>query len=79
MEPATGFKMIYWTPISGSYLLWGSILEKKWKILEKRPFFRADMAELGKYHTGGYGRIGVYRVNTLLTTLGCHFIMTSFS
>ena len=28
------------------------------KILEKRP----DMAGLGKYHTGGYGRIGVYRV-----------------
>ena len=42
-----GFKMIYWTPMSGSYLLWGSILEKKWKILEKRPFFRADMAGLG--------------------------------
>ena len=33
------------------------------KILEKRPFFRADMAGLGKYYTGGYGRIGVYRVN----------------
>ena len=33
-----------------------------WKILEKRPFFQADMAGLGKYHTGGYGRIGVYRV-----------------
>ena len=30
--------------------------------MEKRPFFRADMAGLGKYHTGGYGRIGVYRV-----------------
>ena len=34
-----------------------------WKILEKRPFFRADTAGLGKYCTGGYGRIGVYRVN----------------
>ena len=33
-----------------------------WKILEKRPFFRADMAGLGKYSMGGYGRIGVYRV-----------------
>ena len=31
--------------------------------MEKRPFFRAAMAGLGKYHTGGYGRIGVYRVN----------------
>ena len=29
--------------------------------MEKRPFFRAAMAGLGKYHTGGYGRIGVYR------------------
>ena len=37
-----------------------------WKISEKRPFFRADMAGLGKYHTGGYGRIGVYRVILLL-------------
>ena len=32
------------------------------KISEKRPFFRADMAGLGIYHMGGYGRIGVYRV-----------------
>ena len=32
--------------------------------MEKRPFFRADMARLGKYHMGGYGRIRVYRVNT---------------
>ena len=30
--------------------------------MEKLPFFRADMAGLGKYHMGGYGRIGVYRV-----------------
>ena len=36
-----------------------------WKFLEKRPFFRADMAGLGKCCTGGYGRIGVYRVKTL--------------
>ena len=33
-----------------------------WNILEKRPFFRADMAGFGKYHMGGYGQIGVYRV-----------------
>ena len=31
--------------------------------MEKRPFFRAAMAGLGKYRMGGYGRIGVYRVN----------------
>ena len=34
-------------------------LEKMWK---NRPFFRADMAGLGKYCTDGYGRIKVYRV-----------------
>ena len=34
---------------------------KMWKNMEKWPFFRAAMAGLGKYHTGGYGRIGVYR------------------
>ena len=28
----------------------------------KRPFFWAAMAGFGKYHMGGYGRIGVYRV-----------------
>ena len=30
--------------------------------MEKRPFFRAAMAEMGKYSMGGYGRIGVHRV-----------------
>ena len=48
--------------MGGSYILSCSNLEKIWKILEKRLFFRADMAGLGKYCTGGYGRIGVYRV-----------------
>ena len=38
---------------------------KMWKNMEKQPFFRAAMAGLGKYHTGGYGRIGVYRVKAL--------------
>ena len=37
--------------------------------MEKRPFFRADMAGLGIYHTGGYGRIGVYRVKSLVNIL----------
>ena len=37
---------------------------KMWKCLEKRSFFRADMAGLRKYCMGGYGRIWVYRVNT---------------
>ena len=30
-----------------------------WKNMEKRPFFRAAMAGLGKYRTGSNGRIGV--------------------
>ena len=30
--------------------------------MEKRQFFRAATTGLGKYRTGGYGRIGVYRV-----------------
>ena len=30
--------------------------------MEKQQFFRAATAGLGKFHTGGYGRIGVYRV-----------------
>ena len=43
----------------------GFYFGKMWKFFEKRLFFRADMAGLGKYHTGGYGRIGVYRVKVL--------------
>ena len=35
------------------------------EMLEKRPFFWADMVGLGKYSMGGYGRIGVYRVMIL--------------
>ena len=57
-----GFNLIYWNPICGQYFLECTLLGKKWKKMEKRPFFRAAMAGLGKYSTGGYGRIGVYRV-----------------
>ena len=41
------------------------LLGKMWKTMEKRPFFRAAMAGLGKYHMGGYGRIRVYRVKVI--------------
>ena len=45
------------------FLLFGGFyFGKMLKIWEKRPFFRADMAGLGNYCTGRYGRIGVYRV-----------------
>ena len=57
-----GFKMIYWTHMSGSYFFVWFYFGKMWKILEKRPY----MAGLGKYHTGGYGQIGVYRVKDYL-------------
>ena len=40
-------------------------LEKYGKILENQPFFPADTAGLGNYSTGGYGRIGVYRVKVI--------------
>ena len=38
-----------------------------WIFFEKRPFFRADMARLENYSMGGFGRIGVHRVNTKKT------------
>ena len=52
------FKMIYWTPMSGSYFLSGSILEKCVKFWKNNRFSRriwpdwgnttrADMAGLG--------------------------------
>ena len=64
-----GFNLIYWTPMGGFYILIGSILEKCGKFWKKRPFFRADLAGLGKYRTGGFGRIGVYRVNSIYISI----------
>ena len=49
----------------GSYFLGGSNLEKCGKFRKKRPFFRADMARLGKYHTGGFGRIGISMASSM--------------
>ena len=69
-------------------LLGGYLFGKMWKNMEKRPFFRAAMAGLGKYHMSGYGRIGVYRVRlgnmphfvSLLQKISCtkamHFLVT---
>ena len=45
--------------------------------MEKRPFFRAAMAGLGKYHMGGYGRIGVYRDLTTHSTSSSMLNLTS--
>ena len=44
-------------------LILGFYIGKMWIFFEKRPFFRADLAGLGKYRTGGFGPIGVYRVS----------------
>ena len=63
-----GFNLIYWTPMSGYYFFVGSNLEKYGKFWKNGRFFRADMAGLGKYSMGGYGRIGVYRVTELHDT-----------
>ena len=43
-------------------LFGGYFFGKMWTNMEKRPFFRVAMAGFRKYHTGGYGRIEVYRV-----------------
>ena len=64
--------------MSGSYFLYDSILEKCGNFWKNGRFSgriwpdwgntaRADMAGLGKYCTGGYGRIGVYRVKHNIT------------
>ena len=63
-----GFNLTY-----GSILFVGFYFGKIWKVLGKQPFFRADMAGLGKYRMGGYGRIGVYRA----TTFSLHGIFTA--
>ena len=61
------FNLIYWTPICGKYFFLVFPLGKMGGNMEKRLFFRAAMAGLGKYHMGGYGRIGVDRVNEVHT------------
>ena len=57
-----GFNLIYWNL---KYAVNTFLMVLFWKNVEnfgKLPFFRADMAGLGIYDMGGYGRIGVYRV-----------------
>ena len=52
-------------------ILFGRFLfGKMWKNMEKQLFFRAATAGLGTYHTGSYGRIGVYRVKDKYLSLG---------
>ena len=58
-----GFNLIYWTRKCVFLIFGWFFLGKLLKSLEIRQFSRADTAGLGKYRTGGYGRIGVYKVN----------------
>ena len=64
--------------MGGKYVLVGPNLEKHGKFWKNGRFSGriwpdwgnttwADMAGLGKYHMGGYGRIGVYRVKQNVT------------
>ena len=48
--------------MSGSYFFMGSNLEKCGKCWKNNRFSGPDTAGLGKYCTGGYGRIGVHTV-----------------
>ena len=70
-----GFKMILLESYVWFILFVGFYFGKMWKIWEKRLFFRVDIAGLGKYHTGGYGRIGVYRVRSLCPALTMYLIL----
>ena len=49
--------------MGGFFTLIDSLLEKCGHFFKKRPFFWADLARLGKWRTGGFGQIGVYRVD----------------
>ena len=54
--------------MGGSYFLLGSDLENC--VGKNGRFFRAGISGLGKYHTGGYGQIGVYRDGMFAYILG---------
>ena len=51
--------------ICGYYQLKGSL----WENMEKYAVFQANMVNWGKYSTGRYGQIGVYRDNLVLSNI----------
>ena len=61
IEHFKGFNLTNWTYM---WLISSErfTLDKCENIWKNRPFFRANMAGLEKYCTGGYGQIGVFRV-----------------
>ena len=57
-----GFKMIYWTPISGSYFLKGCILEKCGNLWKNGRFSRPiwpDWENTARADMAGLGSIGI--------------------
>ena len=50
----------------------GFYIGKMWTFLGKQPFFRVDM---GKYHTGRYGRIGSIWYIDFLRPYGCMILI----
>ena len=68
-----GFNLIYWNSICNFHFLEDSLLEKCGKIWKNNKCGKIwknnssppppATTGLGKYRTGGYDRIGVYRVN----------------
>ena len=57
-----GFKMIYWTPMSGKYFLYGSILEKYGKIWKNGRFTGRILPDWGNTawaDMAGLGSIGL--------------------
>ena len=57
-----GFNLIYWTPMSGSYFLWGSNLEKYGKFWKNGRFSRRIWPEWGnttRADLDGLGSIGI--------------------
>ena len=47
-----GFKMIYWTPMSGSYFLYGSFLEKLGFKKKKTDIFLDGYGQIGEILQG---------------------------
>ena len=71
------YKMIYWTPISGSYFLKGSILEKCGILLKNSGFSRRiwlDWGNTARADMAGLGSIGLTMMITMMfQQTFCHF------
>ena len=67
-----GFKMIYWTPISGSYFLKGCILEKCGIFLKNGCFsgqIWPDWGNTARADMAGLGSIGISIISNVISIL----------